>query len=97
MTKKELIDAITETARNSVRPRLTVTDTEAVLDALCLLTGELLSHDQEVSFAGLGKFSVKHKAERQGRNPSTGEAITIPAKRAVHFSPAKALKEAVQS
>lgn len=48
---------------------------------------------EEVSITGFGKFAVKDRAERQGRNPATGEAITIAASRKVAFTPAKGLKD----
>ena len=48
---------------------------------------------EEVSIAGFGKFGVKDRPERQGRNPSNGEAITIAASRKVSFTPAKGLKD----
>lgn len=47
----------------------------------------------EVSIAGFGKFSVKDRPERQGRNPSTGEAMTIAASKKISFTPAKGLKD----
>lgn len=48
---------------------------------------------EEVSIAGFGKFAVKDRPERQGRNPSTGEAMTIAASKKVSFTPAKGLKD----
>lgn len=48
---------------------------------------------EEVSFPGFGKFKVKDTPERSGRNPSTGEAITIAASKKLTFTPAKALKD----
>jgi len=48
---------------------------------------------EEVSIPGFGKFAVKDRPERQGRNPSNGEAITIAASKKVAFTPAKGLKE----
>ncbi len=48
---------------------------------------------EEVSIAGFGKFAVKDRPERQGRNPSTGEAMTIAASNKVSFKPAKGLKD----
>ncbi len=48
---------------------------------------------EEVSIAGFGKFAVKDRPERQGRNPSTGEAITIAASKKVAFTAAKGLKD----
>lgn len=49
----------------------------------------------EVSIRGLGKFKVATRAARQARNPATGETISVPEKRVVKFSPAKALREAI--
>ena len=48
---------------------------------------------EEVSLPGFGKFKVKDRPERAGRNPSTGEAITIAASKKVTFTPAKALRD----
>lgn len=48
---------------------------------------------QEVSIPGFGKFFVKDRPERQGRNPATGEAMTIAASKKVAFTPAKGLKD----
>ena len=47
----------------------------------------------EISIAGFGKFVVKDRPERQGRNPATGEALTIAASKKVSFAPAKGLKD----
>jgi DNA-binding protein HU-beta len=48
---------------------------------------------EEVAIPGFGKFAVKDRPERQGRNPSNGEAITIAASKKVTFTPAKGLKD----
>lgn len=55
-----------------------------------------LKNGDEVSIAGLGIFSTKMRAARQGRNPRTGESIQIEAMRIPKFRAAKALKEAVK-
>ena len=49
----------------------------------------------EVSLPGFGKFKVQDRPERAGRNPATGETITIAAARKLAFTPAKALKDAL--
>ena len=54
-----------------------------------------LSAGDQVAIHGFGTFSVKTRAARQGRNPRTGEAISIPESRVVIFKPAKALKESM--
>ena len=54
-----------------------------------------LSHGEEVALVGFGTFKVNERAERTGRNPKTGEAITITAAKVPTFKAGKALKEAV--
>ncbi|MBB5713223.1 DNA-binding protein HU-beta [Sphingomonas aerophila] len=48
---------------------------------------------EEVSIPGFGKFAVKDRPERQGRNPATGEAMTFAASKKVAFTAAKGLKD----
>jgi len=56
---------------------------------------ETLRKEETVSLIGFGSLVQKHRKERQGKNPQTGEAITIKASNSVGFKPGKALKEAV--
>ena len=51
----------------------------------------------EVALAGFGKFKVTSRAARMGRNPQTGAAVKIAASKRLAFSPAKAVKEALNS
>jgi len=51
----------------------------------------------EVSLPGFGKFKVQDRPEREGRNPATGAAMTVAASRKLAFSPAKAVKDALNS
>lgn len=60
----------------------------AVFDQIAAAAGK----GEEVSINGFGKFTVKDRPERQGRNPSNGEAITIAASKKVTFTAAKGLK-----
>ena len=62
--------------------------------ALEAITGALKSGDT-VSLVGFGTFAVKQRAERQGRNPQTGQTMVIKAGRVPGFKPGKALKDAV--
>lgn len=55
-----------------------------------------LSRKQRVVLLGFGTFEVREHKSRQGRNPRTGEAITIPAANGVHFKPGKALKDSLK-
>ena len=61
----------------------------AVFDQIADAAGK----GEEVSINGFGKFTVKDRPERQGRNPSNGEAITIAASKKVTFTAAKGLKD----
>lgn len=68
---------------------------ESVMKTAADVITSALEDGSEVSLPGIGKLQVKNKTARTGRNPATGEAIQIPAKRVPHFSAAKALKDAV--
>lgn len=57
---------------------------------------EELKAGNELTLSGFGKFTVKATAARKGRNPSTGAAIDIPAKKKVTFQAQKSLKDAIQ-
>jgi DNA-binding protein HU-beta len=87
MTKANLIAALAEkTGSQQIQAR-------ACLDALeDILTGELL-HSGEIPLPGLGRLVVVERAARTGRNPKTGEAIQIPAAKAVKFKIFKGLKD----
>lgn len=95
MTKQELIDQVTEQMKIEHSRAVNKTDVSALLDSLASVTANVLSKGDDVTLPGLGKLTVKDRAARKGRNPTTGEEIDIPAKRVPHFSAAKALKDAV--
>jgi len=70
-------------------------EAEAILtDLVGLLVDHLKSGDR-LRIGGLGILEVKDKPERTGRNPATGEAITIKASKKIAFRPAKELKAAI--
>ena len=87
--KAEIIEGIAE---NTEIPKTTVA---VVLDDFVAYLTETLTAGDEFAYPGLGKFYVKRSAERQGMNPSTGERITISARRNVKFTTAAALKRSV--
>lgn len=70
-------------------------DVEHVLKTAGDVITATLAEGSEVPLPGLGKLTVKTRAEREGRNPKTGESIRIPAKRVPDFCAAKALKDSV--
>ena len=56
-----------------------------------------IASGNDVQLVGFGTFSVSERASREGRNPATGETMTIPAKKVVKFKPGKALSDAAAS
>ncbi len=87
MTKNELAERIAQ------RTGLAASQGRQVVEATIEAISDELAAGGEVALAGFGKFSVSHRAARQGRNPSTGETINIAASKAAKFSPASALKK----
>ncbi len=74
---------------------MTKADARKVVDGIMAAIVAAASKGEEVSLAGFGKFKVKDSPEREGRNPSTGEAIKIAASKKLTFVPAKAVKDAL--
>jgi DNA-binding protein HU-beta len=68
---------------------------EAVLSETVSRISKGIAKEQRVRFGALGIFSVKKLAARKGRNPATGEAIKIKARKKVAFRAAKELKDAL--
>lgn len=89
MTKSDFIAAVAETAN------VPKTEADRVIAAAAnILTGIMRSGDS-VNIPGLGIFASKMRDAHPGKNPATGETITIPAKRVAVFKPAKQLKDAL--
>ena len=74
---------------------LSKADVETAVSAVLGSIGDALARGETVSIAGFGTFSVKHRAERHGRNPGTGESIAIAASKVPSFKAGKALRDAV--
>lgn len=89
MNKSELVDAIANGAD------LTKADAGRALDGVIKAVTNALKKGDSVSLVGFGTFSVKQRAKRQGRNPQTGNVITIPAAKIPAFKAGKGLKDAV--
>jgi DNA-binding protein HU-beta len=68
-----------------------------ILDASIAALAEKAAAGEDATLPGFGQFKVKALPARQGRNPSTGETMDIPASRKVAFTPAKALKDALRA
>lgn len=89
MTKTELVSALAE------KVGITKKDSNEVVDALLGLVTDELIKGGEISVTGFGVLKVKERAERNGRNPQTGETIKIAASKSIAFKAGKNLKELV--
>lgn len=89
MNKAELIAAVAEASNISKK------DTEAVVKATFEVIEKAMANGDKVQIVGFGTFETRDRAEREGKNPQTGEAVTIPACKVPAFKAGKALKEAV--
>jgi len=91
MNKADLVAAIVEKAELSKK------DAEKALKAFEEVVAEELRKGGKVQLVGFGTFEVAERAERVGRNPQTGENMTISASKAPKFKAGKALKDAVNA
>ena len=89
MNKKDLGDAVGASFGGSKAMGGAAVD--AVFDAIA----KALARGEEVQVAGFGKFEVRQRAARMGRNPRTGEPVQIAASKAPAFKAAKGLKDTV--
>ena len=90
MNKTELINAVAEKAGRSKK------NAEAAVNATLAAITESLKAEEKVQLVGFGSFEVKHRAERTGLNPRTGDSVTIAASKVPAFKAGKALKDAVK-
>ncbi len=89
MNRKDLISWIMKKANlNSSQATKALNSTlEGILDAL--------KRGERVTLSGFGSFEIKIRNPRKGRNPKTGEQVSIPSKKRVKFNPSKTLKDLV--
>ncbi|SDE73354.1 DNA-binding protein HU-beta [Priestia aryabhattai B8W22] len=90
MNKTELVDAV------ATKSELTKQDSKKAVDALFETISNTLAQEEKIQLVGFGTFEMRKRAERTGRNPQTGEEMTIPASKVPAFKPGKELKEAVK-
>ena len=89
MNKTELVAAMAE------QTGLTKKDAEAALKAFTDTVSKQLKKGDKVQLVGFGTFEVTKRAAREGRNPQTGETMTIEASKSPKFKAGKALKDVV--
>ena len=91
MTKADIIESISGTCGFSKKESSELVECVFSLIKGCLESGE------DLKISGFGKFEVKHKNSRCGRNPQTGETLEIAARRILTFKPSQLLKTALNN
>ncbi len=91
MTKTDLVNVVAEEAQLSKK------DADAAVNAVVAAITEALKAGDKVQLIGFGTFEVKAVAEREGRNPKTGETIKIAASKKPAFTASKVLKDEVNA
>ena len=89
MTKSQIVDQL------ATKSGVTKKVTRAILDNLATLAYKEAKNS--FSVPGLGKLELSHRKARIGRNPQTGQLITIPARKVVKFRVAKVAKDSILS
>lgn len=89
MTKAEIIEKV------SLTTYLNKKDSADIVENIFALIKSTLEAGENIKISGFGNFEVKEKAARRGRNPQTGEAIEIAARRVLTFKPSQVLKKSL--
>ena len=91
MTKVDIADKIYENERLGLSKREAVDIVEIIIEIM----KSTLESGEKVKVAGFGNFEVKQKNDRRGRNPQTGETITITSRTVLTFKPSHVLKDKI--
>lgn len=86
MTKADIFEKV------SANTGLSKKESAELVEAVFSLIKSTLESGEKLKVAGFGNFEVKQKADRRGRNPQTGETITIEARKILSFKPSNILK-----
>lgn len=87
MTKAQLIDEVARVADLSRK------QSELIIDIFFQSIVDALEKGEKIELRGFGSFRIRQRNARQGRNPKTGETVSVPAKRIPYFKPGRELKE----
>jgi DNA-binding protein HU-beta len=90
MTKNEFVDKV------AAKTGFSKKDAGAAVDAVLGEIESALGSGEEVNFTGFGKFHVAERGAREGRNPRTGDTMTIAASKVPRFTAGSGLKKAVK-
>ena len=88
MTKSELIERISQKA-----PRVPKRDVEVIVQTMFESMLKALRREQRIEIRGFGSFAVKTRRPRDGRNPKTGEKVSVPRRRIPYFTVGKELRD----
>lgn len=91
MTKADLVEKV------AIEADLTKKDAEQLVEIVLDSIIDSLNSGEKIELRGFGSFRVRERNSRKGRNPKTGDAVDIPAKRVAYFKPGKELKELINS
>jgi len=92
VTKSELIEAL---ARQ--QPHLALKDVELAVKCIIDQMSDTLASGERIEIRGFGSFSLHHRPPRIGRNPKTGESVSLTEKFVPHFKPGKELRDRVDA
>jgi integration host factor subunit beta len=87
MTKRDLIEEVVKQY-----PRFSRRDAEIMVNSVFESMTDALLRDERIEIRGFGSFVVKHRQAREGRNPKTGEVVSVAAKHVPFFKVGKELK-----
>lgn len=90
VTKADLVTGLNQ------KTGLSKKDSSRIVERILEIIKSNLEKGEKVKISSFGCFEVKHKRARKGRNPQTGEAITLPARKVVTFKPSQGLREGVK-
>jgi len=89
MTKADLVE------QDANEAEMTKKDAEQLVEIIFDSIIGALNNGEKIELRGFGSFRVRQRDARKGRNPKTGTAVNIPAKRVAYFKPGKELKEVI--
>lgn len=95
MTKSELMVRLAEVFAQKNGTYLLAKDVEYSVKILVDTMTRSLARGQRIEIRGFGSFDLNHRPARQGRNPKTGDKVSVPEKYVPHFKPGKELRERV--
>ena len=87
MTKADLVERV------AVEAELTKKDAEQLVEIVLDSIIHSLNEGEKIELRGFGSFRIRERNSRKGRNPKTGAAVDIPAKRVAYFKPGKEVRE----